>query len=341
MRLMKRGRQDRSGSASPAPAIYLDEEFPKIHATNGVPTFEQLIKGIEIKPEDGFRARGLYELGLERFNHYFNNRDGFIAEARREMEALANGMDQSEVGLAEHIGNGLSRADNGEERSEVEVQYDSLGPQARIYVHHKRHELQALQLIENDLRKDVPRTDYTSVKTRIESGEVALDSIMSELPVQWQDLRTINRVQYEEPAATKPPKREFINTMFLIPGSRILVDKRAERDNDWLISEEHELAVPYETLVPLMEIRYPDDPGVPTGQYVALLNRDLGTEWVTKLVRQGGYRDQQYTLARDGLSPKQIRARYRRRQLRRITQALLAVDIVLVALLLMLSWRYL
>ena len=332
----RRNRSEREVSRLIIPS---DSDFPTIHATSGVPTFEQLIKGIEIEPKDSSRARGLYELGLERYNHYFNNRDGAIAEAKREMDALSNEMDQSEIALAEQVGIALSRTNDDEERSEIQIQYDSLQPQARIYVHHKRHELRALQLIENDLRKDVPRTDYTSVKSRIESGEATLESIMSELPLPWQDLRTMNRVQYSEPDVTKPPKREFINTMFLLPGGRVLVDRHAERDGDWLVSEEHELTVPYVTLVPLMEVSHLGDPGVPTGQYVALADKDVGTEWITELVRQGGYRDQKYILSRDGISPRQIRARYRRRQLRTRVQVLFAVDVILAVSLLVMLWR--
>ena len=329
----RRNHRNRSEDATPRLAIPFDNDFPTIHATSGVPTFEQLTKDIEIEPKDGLRARVHYELGLEQFKHYVNNRDGVIEEARYAMASLSEQMDHSEITVAERIGIALAGSDVDDD-SEVEIQFDSLQPQTQIYALHKKREQVALQSIVRDLRRNVSRTDYTSVKSIIESGEMALAAIMSELPLPWQDLRTINHAYRSDPRVTKPPRREFIDTMFLMPEGKILVDRRAERDGKWLVSGKHELAVPYEALVPVIRIRHPGDSGVPTGRYVAMVNKDLGTEWVTEIWRRGGYRDQKYVLARDGMLPKQIRAAYRRRQIRRtLWGALLLLAIVDIVLL--------
>ena len=328
----RRSRQNRSEDATPALAVYSGKEFPTIHATSGVPTLEQLTRGIEVDPKDRLRARVLYDSGLEQFNHYVNNRDGVVAEARREMTSLAEQMEQSEVTLAERIGIALTGDDN-DDPSESQAQYDSLPPLAQIYAQQKRHEHEALQLIANDLQKNIPRTDYTSVKSRIESGEMPLDSIMSELPLPWQDLRTISQVAFSSRVVVKPPKRQFVHAMFLMPEGQLVEDKRAERDGKWLRSDKYGMLAPYTTPLRVMRERRPEGTAVPTGKFMVVVPATVGPEWLTELLRQGGYRDQQYILARDGMLPEQVREAYRRQLMWRIIWgvliALFVVDVVL------------
>ena len=321
-------------NVSPSLTVYPGTEFPNIHATNGVPTLEQLTQGVEVDPKDRRRARLLYEMGLAQFNHYVNNRDGVVAESRRAMESLVEQMDRAEVSLAGGTGIALARADK-DELPETLIQYNSLRPQAQIYAQHKRREHEALQTIANDLQKNVPRTDYTSVKSLIELGEVPLDAIMSELPLSWQELRAISEVERGDRTVVKPPKREFIHTIFLTRDGRLLEDKRAERDGKWLRSDKHNMLVPYQEPVPVSRGRREGGAPVPTGECRIIIDRDPSPEWITEFWRQGGSRDQQYLLARDGRLPEQIRAAYRRRQIRTalwvIVAALVTVDVVMLA----------
>ena len=288
-------------------------EFPKIHATSGVPTLQQLTQGIQIDPKDQYRIRLIYKLGLEQFNHYMNNRDGVLADARKAMEELRSQICHSEVECAENIGIALS-ATNGDDRQKVEVQYETLSPQAQVYAQHKRRETETLRTIARDMEKDVPRTDFTAVRSLIESGQLSLDSILSELPVQWQDIRiTSERVQSRRPVR-KPPPREYIGTYFLRRDNTYLFDKHAELDGKWLLSDKHRLIVPYQ---PENEFTYSRDPAffqTRKREYIAFVDKGLSSEWITEYWRRDGFRDQQYTLARDGQLPEQLHRAYRRKQ---------------------------
>ena len=329
-----RRRQDGVVNSNPTLTVYPGTEFPDIRATSGVPTMEQLTQGIEVDPKDRRRARLLYEMGLAQFNHYVNNRDGVVAESRRAMESLIEQMDEAEVSLARSTGIALAVADK-DELPETLIQYNSLRPQVQIYAQHKRREHEALQTIASDLHHSVPRTDYTSVKSLIELGDVPLDAIMSELPLPWQELRTVSQVEAGDRIVGKPPKREFIHTIFLTRDGRLLEDKRAERDGKWLRSDKHDMLVPFQEPVPVFEARGEGEQPIRTGECRIVIDRDPSPEWITEFWRQGGYRDQQYILARDGKLPEQIRAAYRRRQLRLalwvIVAALATVDVVLLA----------
>ncbi len=326
-----RRRKNSVVNAKATLTVYPGTEFPNIHATSGVPTLEQLTQGKKVDPKDRRRARVLYEMGLAQFNHYVNNRDGVVAESRRAMESLVEQMDQAEVSLAGSTGIALAIADK-DELPETLIQYNSLSPQAQIYAQHKRGEYEALRTIANDLLKNVPRTDYTSVKSRIESGDVFLSSIMSELPFPWQELRTLNEAGSRKTVVAKPPKREFIHTIFLTRDGRLLEDKRAERDGNWLRSEKHNMLVPFQEPAQVMRARSEGAPLVPTGEWRIIVDSDPSQEWITEFWRQGGYRDQQYLLARDGQLPDQIRSAYRRKIVKTalwiVVAALAAVDIV-------------
>lgn len=324
--LMRRGLKGRSSDNTALPVLHSGGGSPTIHATGGVPTFQQLTQGIEIDPQDHRRARGLYETGLEQFNHYVNNRDGVVATAKQEMESLAQHLEESEISHAGRIGIALAGADE-DDPSELEGQYKSLGPEAQIYAQQKRREQEALKSIANDLRNDVPRTDYTSVRSRIESGNVSLDAIMSELPITWQDLRTINQTSTRPPPVEKPPKRRFVHAVFLTLEGTYLEDKRAEKDGKWVRSDRHDMLAPYLTPYRVME------DGVPTDSFMVVIPPAIGSEWLTEMWRQGGYRDEQYGLRRDGLHPEQIRARYRRRRDLRVALALLTVEVVVLGIL--------
>ena len=83
---------------------YQVDELPEIHATNGVPTLQQLIEGIQLDARKFGLARILYDLGLEQFNHYVNNRNGVVEESRSQMDNLAGTLSQSEIRDAEQIG---------------------------------------------------------------------------------------------------------------------------------------------------------------------------------------------------------------------------------------------
>ena len=76
-------------------------------------------------------AQAMYNLGLEQFNHYVNNRDGIIAEARDKMNELSNELDEAEISLAEEVGIALATAVD-EDLWEAQARLQGLAPEARI-----------------------------------------------------------------------------------------------------------------------------------------------------------------------------------------------------------------
>ena len=296
---------------------YSLEEFPKIHSTNGVPTLRQLMEGRDADPEMLGIAEGLYETGLAQFNHYVNNRDGVIKTSREQMADLAKHISRSEVILAESIGASMASVEDDEQRKMLKAQYDDLAPQARIYVQHKRREIKALIRIARDLEKNVPRTDYTSVKARIASGIVTLDAVMGELPVFWQDIISLNERAERPDLKGKPPKRKFLHVRFMLQDGGLLEDTHAEKDDEWIISHKHDLMVPYQEPIPIYEQMEEGNRPVQKGEIV-VINKNPSSEWDTKFWRQGGRLDQEHLRVKNGTSPEQLWRAYRRRVIRKI-----------------------
>ena len=313
------------------------DEIPEIYATSGVPTLQQLIEGIQLDARKFGLARILYDLGLEQFNHYVNNRVGVMEESRSQMDKLAGTLSQSEICDAEQIGESRATIKG---REHTEAQYTALSPQARIYAGHKKREIEAMRRIARDLETNTPSTDYASVKARIASGKVKLDSILSELPVSWQDIRTLNERAIRPKITGKPPKREFLFLSVMTRDKGLLVDERAEKDGDWIISKEHRIRVPYQTPVPLLEHIKEGAPPVRKGEAVVITEAH-GSEWDTEYWRKDGRRDQEYRRARDGTAPEQLRSAYLWRLITRAAWAIcgsvIAVDIILLAALLALQ----
>ena len=317
-------QRNRQQGVPPSVHLYGSREYPKIHATNGVPTMQQLTKGMELDAKRRGLAQAMYNLGLKQFNHYVNNRDGIIAEARDKMNELSNRLSEAEISFAEDVGIALA-TDVDDDVSEAQIRLRGLEPEAQIYALSKRHEYEALQTIARDLECDVPRTDFTSVKSRIASGDVPLDAITSELPITWQGLMTIDEKLETFRQSGKPPRQEFFPVMFLTRDSGVLVDKKAERDGKWLISHKHRMTVPYQDPVRIYEFERADAPPVFTGKRTIIINQDPGTEWQTELWRKGGYLDQRYLRSKAGQEPEQLRKAYRNRQIRRIAWGINAI----------------
>ena len=296
--------------------VYPGREFPTIQATNGVPTLDQLAEGIEMGPKAAVLARRLYATGLEQFNHYVNNRDGVIEDARREMTNLRNSLSPSEVAIAESIGISLSTPDDSEQRQIANSKYPELTPQGQIYAQHKRLEHDALERIARDLEMDVPRTDYTSVKALISSGDVPLSSITSDLPISWQAIRELGDKVAAFKEKGKPPKREFLHVEFYTKERGLLEDKKAERDGKWIVSDKHDMLVPYQEPIPLCEFVEFGKPPVQIGEVIVIV-QDPTSEWDTEFWRRGGKLDQTFLNTRAGTTPEQLRKAYRRRQIRK------------------------
>ena len=313
---------------------YQVKEFPEIHATSGVPTLSQLMAGIELDRRRLGVARNFYEVGLAQFNHFVNNRDRVIEESRSKMASLAGSLSQTEICNAQGIGESLAAVEDCEQVETAQAQYRDLSPQAQIYAQHKRHETVAIRSIARDLETNTPRTDYTSVIARIASGTVKLDSILSELPICWQAIRTLNDKVQRPVLAGKPPKREFLHVMVMTRGRRLLEDKHAEKDGNWIISDKLGLELPYQDPVPTFVQLEEGAPSVRNGEAV-IITHDQGSEWHTELWRKGGRLDQVYLRARDWMSPVQLENAYRRRLTRRVIWTvfgvLLIVDAVLLA----------
>ena len=197
-----------------------------------------------------------------------------------------------------------------------------------------------MRRIARDLETNTPRTDYTSVKARIASGGAKLESVLSELPVAWQDIRTLNERAIRPKITGKPPKREFLFLRVMTRDKGLLADERAEKDGDWIISKEHGIRVPYQAPVPLLEQVKEGAPPVRKGEAVVITEAH-GSEWDTEYWRKDGRRDQEYRRARDGTAPEQLRSAYRWRLFTRaawaVSGSVLAVDIILLAALLALQ----
>lgn len=317
------------------PKLYRTTETPTVYATSGTPSLMQLIEGIELDSKAMGLAESLYALGLEQYTHAVNNRDGEIDRARHEIKRLAQELNHEERALAEQVGTTLAEASEQNEREDAEAQYQGLSPQAKIYAQQKRSEYEALERIARDLEKNVPRTDYTSVKQRIAYGETDLKSVMTELPIFWQSIRTLNEKVARPEFTDKPPKPERVHVEFWMADGRILWDKRAEKDGDWLVSHKHGFLVPCPP--PTRTLKFNDSGrAVPTGKSVRIVKRDPSSEWETEFWRQGGYMDQTYLRAVAGKLPHQLRKTYRKRQLRKaqwcVLGILIGINIIIFAI---------
>jgi len=285
-----------------------------IHATNGVPTLEQLIVGIDLDAKRMGLAERVYEIGLAQFNRYINNRDGVICNAKSQVDGLVKHLRAEEMICAKRLGLALAKSSNDEEESDVEEKYEELSPYAQIYAQHKRIESEALKQIAKDLEMNVPRTDYTAVKAQISSGVSDIDTIMSDLPVPWREIRSLSK-KVERPKATgKPPKREYLHVKFMTRDHGLLEDNRAEKDGDWIISDKQGYMVPYQPPADLWEVKEFGKPHIWKGKAV-IITHDATSEWETEFWRQGGRMDQVYQRAARGESPEQLWSAYRRRQI--------------------------
>ena len=312
--------------------LYPGSDSPTIHATGGIPTLSQLLEGIDLDPKRLGLAERLYELGLVQFNHYVNNRDGVIEESRRQMATMASSLGPSEISSAENIGLHWDEKGDCEQKVEFHQQYNRLSPQAQIYAQHKRREVDAQRRIARDLATNTPRTDYTSVKSRIASGNVNLDSLLSELPFFWQRIRSLDEMVERPQFKGKPPKREFLHVKFMTREWGLLVDERAERDGDWIVSQKHRLLVPYQDPI-IRRVQLEEDmPSVPIDRIV-LINQDPTSEWETEFWRKGGQFDKDYLRTLRGESPEQLRSAYKRRQ---INRAIWIADAMIITILVIL-----
>ena len=331
--LLPKSRRGEEEEELPNVKVYDGLTSTPIHATNGVPTLEQLTIGIELDAKRMDFAEKLYEIGLAQFNRYINNRDGVICNAKSQMDGLVKHFGAEEMIPAKRIGFSLAKSSNDVEESDFREEYEELSPYAQVYTQHKRIDSEALKQIARDLEMNVPRTDYTAVKAQIASGVSDIDTILSDLPVPWQEIRSLSK-KVERPKATgKPPKREFLHVMFNTRDHGLLEDKRAEKDDDWIISDKHNYMVPYQPPADLWEVNEFGKPHIWKGKAV-IITHDATSEWETEFWRQGGRMDQVYFRARNGMSPEQLWRAYRKRQFNlarwSLVGSLLLVDIALV-----------
>ena len=317
---------------------YQVKEFPTIHATSGIPTLPQLMEDLELDAKRLVIARRFYEVGLAQFNHYVNNRDWVIEESRKKMASLAGGLSQREICLAESIGVSLAASEDCDQRGAVQEQYKDLSLEAQLYAQHKRNETATMRTIARDLETNTPRTDYTSVKAQIASGTVKLESILNELPVTWQDIRTLNERAERPKIRGRPPERELLYLQVMTRDRGLLEDKHAEKDGDWIISDKHNIMVPYQAPVPTFVQLEEGAPPVRNGEAV-IITHDQDSEWHTEFWRKGGRLDQVYLRARNWMSPEQLESAYRKRLIRRAGWAVFGVLLIVDALLL--ATRYL
>ena len=313
------------------------QQLPKIHATNGVPTFEQLTRCTSIDPANLVSARAMYEHGLQQYNHPVNNRDGLIVEAQNQMRSLAARLTRAEIETATSVSIAMADGDD-DELSETEQQYDAMSPDAKTYAELRRVEQSIRESILNDLRKDVRRTDFTEAKALVAAGDTPLDAVMSQFPLPWQDLRRVDQLQSERPVMSKPPKPKFVHAMFLTPKGTIAFDKHAEKDGKWVRSDKHKMMAPYPKPFRVMRRRGRHGDFVPTGEFMVVVGPSIPSEWLTEMWRRDGYFDEQYRRAREGRLPKQVRAYYRRQRILTVLRVIVAAEVVLFAVLVLMRF---
>ena len=288
-----------------------------------------------MEPKVAGVAQILYEVGLAQYKRPVNNRDGTIQDSRREMGKLRSCLKTSEAESAKRIGDLLATSgDNVEQRRIAQTEYDQLPPLAQTYAQHKRREHETQRTIARDLEKGVPRTDYTDLRRRISSGTMSLGSILAELPIPWQGLPTLGSSVEKPLPSSKPPRKEFIHVIFVTKERGELEDKRAERDGEWIISNRHDMMVPYHEPAVLLEYADSLRAPVPVGKAV-IFSSNPTSEWETEFWRQGGRLDQTYLRARAGKDPEELRNAYRRLQIKRalwaVAGAMIVSDMIIVA----------
>ena len=227
----------------------------KIHAINGIPSLEQLTDDLDLDPKRAGVAERLYDSGLEQYNRPVNNRDGDLAKWRHEMADLAAVLSPCEVSKAEEIWAALATAANDEARRTALAEYNLLLPRQQMYAQNKRHEDEVENTIARDREVRISSTDYTAVKSYIATGPVRLDSIMSELPIPWQSLRSLRLEAQRLKPTDRPPKPEFVHLMVFTADRGLLEDKRAVKDGNWIDSAKHDMLVPYQKRIPLYRWR--------------------------------------------------------------------------------------
>ena len=171
-----------------------------------------------------------------------------------------------------------------------------------------------MRRIARDLETNTFRTDYTSVKALIASGNGKLDAILSELPIAWQEIRTLSERAIRPKITGKPPKLERIQLLVITRDRGLLKDHRAEIDGKWVESEKLDITVPYKEPTPIYEQVEEGVPPVWKGEAVVITDAPE-SEWVTEFWRKGGRLDELYTRYRDGKSPDQLRNAQRWRRI--------------------------
>ena len=324
--LWARLRGDQNSDVTTTLRPFQTVQEPAMDDAVGTPSLQQLTNGMKLNRKATKLAEILYDLGLEQYNHPVNNRDGIVRESRKITTELASTITLDQLKLADGIGRAASpeHADGDSHQEKISLM---LSPNARMYAHHRRRECEALASIAKDLEKNVPRTDYTFLKQRIASGETGLDSIIDELPIIWQSIRTLNEKTEEPVVKRKPPKQKSVIAEYHMADGRTLRDRRAEIDGDWLTSHKYNLLTP---CPPPTKILHFDGLGKvrETGEQIREVDREPSSEWLTEFWRQGGYMDQVHQRASAGTLPHQLRRAYRRRQIRKVQWSLLTAGII-------------
>ena len=318
--------RSRIDDAANIPKPFQTVQEPKVTDSVGTPSLQQLIQGLKLNSKVKKLAESLYGLGLEQYNHPVNNRDRIIRESREITTELATVLSLDELKLADAIGRDTRALECGATETQQPTASLLLSPNARTYAHHKKREALVLDSVARDLEKNVPRTDYTFLKKRIASGESSLEAIVDEIPIVWQSIQKLNEKSETPEVRGKPPKQERVVAEYHMSDGRVLRDKRAEIDGDWLTSHKYNFLTP---CPPPTEIFHPTRLGrMPrkVGE-IREVRREPSNEWLTEFWRQGGYRDQVYLRARAGKLPHQLRRAYRRRQIRKIQWTLLIAGV--------------
>ena len=313
----------RLSDATTIPKLFHIYQDSIMNDSAGTPSLQQLTQGMKLDAKTLRIAEALYELGLEQYNHPINNRDGIIQESRKVMVELAATMNLEQLRLADGIGR-QAAASEDPQQEDIDL---ILSPAARTYAQHKKREWQTSESIANDLRKNVPRTDYTLLKDRISSGETKLEYVDDEFPIIWESIRELNEKIEMPEVKNKPPKQAKVIAVFHTGDGRKLRDKRAEIDGDWLTSHTYNFLTPCPRPIQIFHLNHRGE-WTSKGKKIYEIRRDPSSEWLTEFWRRGGYMDDVYRRAKAGMLPRQLRQAYRRRIIRKVQWSLLAAGVI-------------
>ena len=270
--------------------------------------WEYLTNDLELSPKARKACAGLYNIGREQLNRPTNNREEAIADAEAHLQALGGSLSREEVASAEELGTALA-ASLGDSSNDVESRLGELSPEGQSYARLRAMIKRIEQDKAVDLALGIPLTDYREVKKALREG-IPPVHIVDQLPLAWKMIRTVN-----DPRPGRKGFRQAVQParirLTVHTESGLKEDDRAELDEDWVISDELDMFLPFTRIIPV----YAGIPPILKDRRMVYVGQDPpGTE--SKLWTRDGYVDRMLERGARGEHPAQLKREARRRRVR-------------------------